>query len=127
MRFSTVGIVSVATILITGINNTWVLAGSIRAMTTTDYGYLLVLKIGLFLLMLAVAAVNRLVLTPRLVRQHSPTTTLHVVGQLRRNVLIEVIVGTAILLIVAVLGTMSPETEEDDMGPHATVVLQQRA
>jgi hypothetical protein len=44
-----------------------VLAGSIQALTATDYGHLLLVKIALFLVMVALATVNRLRLTPRLV------------------------------------------------------------
>jgi len=44
VRFSTLGIVSVATILFTGIVNTWYLAGSISALVGTDYGRLLLPK-----------------------------------------------------------------------------------
>ena len=65
-RFSALGMVSVATIVATGIVNTWMLAGSMPALVGTDYGQLLVLKIGLFIAMVAIAAFNRLRLTPRL-------------------------------------------------------------
>jgi len=44
VRFSTLGIVSIATILFTGIVNTWYLAGSISALVGTDYGRLLLTK-----------------------------------------------------------------------------------
>ena len=60
---------------ITGSINTWYLAGSIPALTETDYGRLLLLKIALFLVMVAVAAFNRLHLTPRLVRDADGATT----------------------------------------------------
>ena len=73
LRFSTLGIVSVATILLTGIINTWYLAGSIDALTETKYGHLLLIKIALFFAMVGVAAFNRLRLTPRLV--DNPETT----------------------------------------------------
>ena len=38
LRFSTLGIASVATVLGSGIINTWELAGSVRALVGTDYG-----------------------------------------------------------------------------------------
>ena len=74
MRFSTFGIFSVAALLITGSINTWYEAGSIPALTETDYGRLLLLKIALFLIMVAVAAFNRLHLTPRLVQDADGST-----------------------------------------------------
>jgi putative copper resistance protein D len=50
-RFSTVGIVLVATILTTGIVNTWHLVGSVEGLIVTAYGRLLITKIALFLSM----------------------------------------------------------------------------
>ena len=66
LRFSAYGIVAVGALLLTGAINTWYLAGSARALTATDYGHLLLVKIALFLGMLALATVNRLWLTPAL-------------------------------------------------------------
>ena len=65
-RFSFLGIVSVATILATGTVNTWMLAGDVPALVGTDYRRLLLLKIRLFIAMVAIAAFNRVRLTPRL-------------------------------------------------------------
>ena len=66
LRFSAYGIVAVGALLLTGAINTWYLAGSARALTATDYGHLLLVKIVLFLGMLALATVNRLWLSPAL-------------------------------------------------------------
>ena len=68
-RFSILGIVSVGTLLVTGIVNTYYLAGSVPALLHTDYGRLLLIKIALFLAMVAIAAVNRLRLTPKLLQR----------------------------------------------------------
>jgi putative copper resistance protein D len=106
-RFSMLGVVSVGTLLVTGIVNTWYLAGSVPALTETRYGRLLLLKIALFLAMVAIAAVNRLWLTPRLV-QESPAANRNALRQLRRNAGIEALAGAAIIAIVGVLGTMAP-------------------
>lgn len=109
VRFSNFGIASVATLLITGSINTWYLAGSIPALTDTDYGRLLLSKIVLFLIMVAIAAVNRFSLTPRLV--HDTAATAAALRQLRRNTVIEVIIGATIIAIVAALGTSPPGFE----------------
>jgi putative copper resistance protein D len=108
LRFSTLGLVSVGTLLATGIVNTWYLAGSIAALLGTDYGRLLLLKIALFLLMVGVAAVNRLRLTPKLVDDRSPTAAQHARRQLRRNATIEASLGAVVIAVVAVLGTLPP-------------------
>ena len=59
-RFSMLGIVSVGTITATGIVNGWILVGSFKALVVTEYGRLLMLKIFLFMIMLAFAAINLL-------------------------------------------------------------------
>jgi copper resistance protein D len=108
LRFSTLGLVSVATLLVTGTINTWYLVGSIPALVGTYYGQLLLAKIALFVAMVAIAAVNRLRFTPRLVHGASGYATQDAILQLRRNAAIEALAGAAIICIVAVLGTEPP-------------------
>ena len=67
-RFSILGMISVAALIVSGLVNAWILVGSFRALVVTDYGRLLLLKIAAFAIMVAFAAVNRLWLTPRLAR-----------------------------------------------------------
>jgi len=107
LRFSTLGITSVGTLVGSGLVNTWVLAGSIPALIGTDYGRLLLAKIGLFLVMLLFAAVNRLWLTPRLTSSSIDLAD----GPLRglgRNTVAEAALGVIIIVIVALLGTLQP-------------------
>ena len=108
LRFSMFGIVSVATILLTGIVNTWYLSGSIDALTTTKYGHLLLIKIALFSAMIGVAAFNRLRLTPKLVDIPNVTAAQDARRQLSRNAAVEAAIGVAIIAIVAALGTLPP-------------------
>jgi putative copper resistance protein D len=107
-RFSILGIVSVGTLLATGIVNTYYLAGSVPALLHTDYGRLLLIKIVLFLAMVAIAAVNRLRLTPQLLQQASIAASRDALRQLRRNAATEVLAGAIVIAIVAALGTMPP-------------------
>jgi putative copper resistance protein D len=111
VRFSAFGIASVATLLVTGSINTWYLAGSVSALTETDYGRLLLAKVALFLGMVAIAAVNRLRLTPRLVHDARAAGSAAALRQLRRNTAIEVALGAVIIAVVAVLGTNPPGFE----------------
>ena len=112
LRFSALGVISVGTLLVTGIVNTWYLAGSIEALTSTFYGQLLLAKIATFLAMVAIAAVNRQYLTPRLVQNESVhesgVAAQGALRQLRRNALIEALAGVAVICMVAVLGTKPP-------------------
>jgi putative copper resistance protein D len=107
-RFSILGIVSVGTLLATGIVNTFYLAGSLPALVHTDYGRLLLIKIALFLAMVTIAAVNRFRLTPQPVQQASIAASRDALRQLRRNAAIEALAGAIIIVIVAGLGTMAP-------------------
>jgi putative copper resistance protein D len=107
-RFSILGIVSVGTLLVTGIVNTYYLAGSVPALLHTDYGRLLLIKIALFLAMVAIATVNRFRLTPRLLQQNNITASRGALRRLRRNAAIEVLAGAMVIAIVAALGTMPP-------------------
>jgi len=63
-RYSAMAIASVAVLLTAGVINTWFLAGTVPALVGTEYGRLLLAKIGLFIAMLMVAAVNLLRLAP---------------------------------------------------------------
>ena len=100
-RFSVMGIVSVGVLLVSGLINSGELLGGPADLLTTAYGRVLSFKVGLFAAMVAVAAVNRFRLTPRL-----PAGT--AIRALRRNGLIEIALGLGVLMVVGSLGTMVP-------------------
>ncbi len=105
-RFSTLGIVSVGVILATGVVNSWILVGSPQALTVTEYGRLLMLKVALFAAMLLIAGVNRFWLTPQLALRSAIEP--RALRRLARNSMIEIALGLAIFAIVGALGTMHP-------------------
>ncbi len=117
-RFATVGLAGVGLLLVTGVVNTWEQVGSVPALFGTAYGRWLCLKLALLVPLLAVAAVNHLVLRPRLRRAAAATAgdagDPPAVDRLRRNVRVEVALGVAIVAVVAVLGVTTP-------GRHAVV------
>jgi copper resistance protein D len=100
-RFSRLGIVGVGALLASGIVNSWNLLGGPRDLLTTNYGLLVLLKIGLFIAMVAVATANRFHLTPRLPASGAQRA-------LERNSLAETGLGLCVLVFVGVLGTLSP-------------------
>jgi putative copper resistance protein D len=100
-RFSTVAILSVSGLLASGLVNSWNLLSGPRDLLTTDYGRLIALKAALFASMLAIAAVNRFYLTPRL-PEHTA------MRGLQRNSLAEILLGLCVLGFVGALGTLSP-------------------
>jgi len=100
-RFSNLGTVCVVTVLASGAVNSWNLLSGPRDLVVTDYGRLVLLKIGLFIAMLAIATVNRCYLTPQLPAPGA-------MRALRRNSLGEIVLGLCVLLFVGVLGTLAP-------------------
>jgi copper resistance protein D len=107
-RFSTLGMLSVATLVLSGIVNAWILVGSFRALLVTEYGKILILKLVIFVFMLAFAAVNRLWLTPRLALPAATMRQSDTLRQLARNSTIEIALGLAIFAVVGLLGTLHP-------------------
>lgn len=108
LRFSTLAIISVAALILSGIVNAWILVGSFRALLVTDYGQLLLLKIVVFAVMVGFATVNRFWLTPRLAMVTKAKAHAGALSALTRNTLIEIALGLAIFAVIGVLGTMHP-------------------
>jgi copper resistance protein D len=107
-RFSILGIVSVGTIILTGIVNAWILVGSFKGLIATEYGRLLMLKIFLFIIMLVYAAINRFLLTPDIASRSDDKARLKAICRLTRNSKIEIALGLGIFAIVGALGTLHP-------------------
>jgi putative copper resistance protein D len=111
-RFSVVGMVCVAALISSGFINAWFLVGSVPALIGTTYGQLLLAKLGLVLLMVSLAAVNRLNLTPRL-QNNDPEAR----RQLRRNAALETVVGIGVVAIVGALGVTVPGAHQPPLWP----------
>jgi putative copper resistance protein D len=109
-RYSRLAVASVTVLLAGGVVNTWFLAGTVPALVGTEYGRLLLAKIGLFIAMLLVAAVNLLRLTPRLANSSSRTLNAvwETIARLQTNARLEAALGLGVLAIVGVLGTLPP-------------------
>jgi copper resistance protein D len=103
-RFSLVGTVVVALLIVTGLINVWAIAGiDIANLVGTDYGRVLLVKLLLFAAMLGFAALNRWRYTPMLMQDHDAP-----VAPLRRSLSLELSLALAVLAAVALLGTLSP-------------------
>jgi putative copper resistance protein D len=107
-RFSMLGMLGVAVLVLSGIVNAWILVGSFHALLVTEYGKILILKLVIFAFMLAFAAVNRLWLTPRLALPAATMGHSDALRQLARNSTIEFALGLAIFAVVGLLGTLHP-------------------
>jgi len=118
LRFSVLGISCVGTLTVTGIINTWFLSGSIPALVGTLYGQLLLLKIALFIGIIALANINRSRLVPELAAAASDAALrLRAVGKVSRNAFVEASAGVLVLAIVGIIGTLPPGLHTEPRWP----------
>jgi putative copper resistance protein D len=110
LRFSGMGYVAVATLIGSGLINSWFLVGSIPGLLNTLYGQILLGKLALFAGMLALAVANRFWLVPSMsnIRTDAADGSAAWSARLRKHVLGEQFLGWAVLLAVSILGTMQP-------------------
>jgi putative copper export protein/mono/diheme cytochrome c family protein/peroxiredoxin len=127
LRFSTLGIVTVATLIASGLVNTWYLVGNLPSLFGTPYGQMLLVKLALFTAMLSFAAVNRARLTPRLLAPHSdradgqagardPARRLH------RNAMCETGLGVLLLVVVGALVHLKPGLHDQPVWPFPIAI-----
>jgi putative copper resistance protein D len=110
-RFSVSSLIAVTIIVLTGFLNSLFMVGNLRALLTTDYGRLLISKVVLFLLMVGFGAWNFLMLKPSLAVDAVPMNVAHQERAMRslvRNILWEIALGAAVILIVAAVGITPP-------------------
>jgi putative copper resistance protein D len=104
LRFSRLGSVAVAILVVTAACQAFLLAGGIAGLTGTAYGTLLMVKVSLFAGLLTLAALNRFRLTPALA---------HPQGEASRRALAwsigaEAALGLCIVLAAGVLASLEP-------------------
>jgi putative copper resistance protein D len=104
-RFSTLSLSCVTVLVVSGISNSWLLVGSVHALFTTPYGRLLLVKLTLFGILLSFGARNRFLVKTKLPNILADPDLL---SQLRWNVLCEIYLGVAVVVIVACLGVTPP-------------------
>jgi putative copper resistance protein D len=110
-RFSTLGILAVGILLVSGIVNAAFMLGGLHNLIDTTYGRLLLLKVMLFAAMVCLAGINRQHLLPRLSDGVGTEQGSRAVQRLVRSALTETALGFAIVLIVGMLGVMAPANE----------------
>ena len=109
--FAGLGTLAVVLLVLSGLGNSWFMIGPARLndLGTSLYGQLLIAKVVLFALMLALAAGNRFRLTPglgaALADGEDPQQPLR---RLRRNIMLETLIGAVLLAVVAIMGTLAP-------------------
>ncbi len=104
-QFSGMGYFAVATLVLTGLFNSWILVGA-PAGLLTPYGAVLGVKLVLFAGMGGLALANRLRVAPALARRDADAALW--LGRLRTQVGLEFALGLGVLAAVAVLGALEP-------------------
>ena len=94
-RFSSGAVVAVAGVGLAGLILAVVQVQHLRALVDTDYGIVLLVKLGLVIVLVACAALNRFVLTPALAANPDET------AGLRRSIMAECVLVVGILAAVA--------------------------
>jgi copper resistance protein D len=101
MRFSTAGHVAVALVLLSGAANTLLVLGGVPSDWSFSYQRLLSAKIAIVAAMVLIAIVNRYVFVPKFARDHS-------LLPLKICVITEIVLGLAVVSLVALFGTLQP-------------------
>ncbi len=104
-RFSTLSLCCVTVLIASGISNSWLLVGSMHALVTSLYGWLLLFKLVLFVGLLSFGARNRLAIRAKTFTGKDRSSP---VWQLQGNVITEICLGAAVVMIVACLGVTPP-------------------
>jgi copper transport protein len=108
-RFSDVALVAVGTLVASGIFRAWAEVRAFRALTGATYGVVLLVKLGVFVPLLALGAINNRWTKPRIeraAREQSPTRA--PLGTLRRLVATEIALATVVLAVTAFLVNLPP-------------------
>jgi len=122
-RFSAIAIWSVAIIVVTGVVRSWLELDSLSALWEESWGRVLVTKVGVFLPLVALGAVNNRIVGPRL----EANSRIGGLSRVRRLIGIEVALGVTVVVLTAWLVGLSPTpeagaTEEAPAGPYETVL-----
>ena len=110
-RFSTLGILAVGVLLVSGTINAAFLLDGMHSLIDTGYGRLLLFKVVLFAAMVCLAGINRQYLLPRLACGLGVDQASGTLRKLVQGALVEIALGLAIVCIVGLLGTMPPAHE----------------
>jgi putative copper export protein/mono/diheme cytochrome c family protein len=89
--------------------------GGLPGLFGTGYGHIALVKLGLFVVLLALAAINRLALTDRLAGTAPDTARRH----MRVSVATETMLGTLVVLTAGFLASHAPGTHEQPIWPFA--------
>jgi copper transport protein len=115
-RFSAMAAIIAAVVIVTGVAMAWILVGGLHALTSTDYGALLIAKVAAVAAVGVGAAWNRFRLVPAITADPAGTPEVRW-RALRRIVGAEALVLVAVLGITGVLVNVTPAKVADQAKP----------
>lgn len=112
-RFSPLALACVLVLALTGAYQSLILVASTVALTGTDHGWGLLLKLGLVAILIGLGAINLIWVRPRLVRRSTDTvshsaTARRQVAVLANVVGIEIVLTMSVLVIVGAMTQLQP-------------------
>lgn len=112
-NFTPVGLSSVLILAGTAVVQVTELMGGMSGLFGTTYGHIALIKVGIFLALLTLAALNRLVLTEQLA--HSTASVMQ--RRMRLSIAAEMLLGTAVIIVAGFLASIMPGTHEQPVWP----------
>ncbi len=103
-RFSTLGAICVAALIMTAGVQMWFLAGGLSGLVGTAYGRVAIAKLALFVALLGIATANCLLFTPALVGPGGGEAG----SRLSRSIVTETLVGLIVIILAGVLLELPP-------------------
>ncbi len=110
-RFSAAATVCVVVLAVTALWQGCRLVGSVSALFGTVYGWVALVKLGLFAALLIFAARHRLELTPRLSGAEPMVARVVAKERLARSIFAEMVLGLAIVLVAALIASLAPPAD----------------
>lgn len=101
-RFGAAALRLVGVLVVAGATLLWIMISDAAKFWSSDYGRLLATKLVAVILLLSIAAMNKLYLTPRLLLGDAGAA-----GALRRSIKAEMVLGGLVLLITAAFTTIT--------------------
>jgi putative copper export protein len=111
--FSTVGLPAVLILAGTALVQASVLVGGLPGLLGTAYGHVALLKLVLFLILLALAALNRFAFTAQLAGAASLTAR----RRMRLSVSLEMVIGALVVTVAAFLASLAPGVHQQPVWP----------
>ena len=109
-RYAWFGLICVIVVVATAVAQALELTGGIVGLVGTAYGHVILVKIALLACLLVLACRHRFSLAPRLPRS---------LPVLRRSVLLESVIGLAVLVAASLLSTLPPGAHDQPTWPFA--------